>query len=59
MMARDFGFGLDDLRGFMHNGLDGAWIDDTQRRAWRTQWNREFDALRAGLAQEQHPAHPQ
>ena len=60
MMARDFGFGLDELRGFMHNGLDGAWIDDTQRRAWRTQWSREFDTLRAGLAQApQHPAHPQ
>ena len=29
MMVRDFGFGRDDLRGFMHNGLDGAWIDDT------------------------------
>jgi adenosine deaminase len=33
MMLRDFGFGLDDLRGFMLNGLDGAWIDDTTRRA--------------------------
>jgi len=55
MMARDFGFGLDDLRGFMHNGLDGAWIDDTQRRAWRTQWSLEFDALRARLAPELPP----
>ena len=49
MMARDFGFGLDDLRGFMHNGLDGAWIDDTQRRQWRTQWSEAFDTLRARL----------
>jgi len=55
MMARDFGFGLDELRGFMHNGLDGAWIDDTQRRAWRTQWSFEFDALRARLAPEPPP----
>jgi adenosine deaminase len=47
MMVRDFGFHLDDLRGFMHNGLDGAWIDDTQRRRWRTEWSAEFDALRA------------
>lgn len=59
MMVRDFGFGLDDLRGFMHNGLDGAWIDDTQRREWRTQWSQEFDALRARLAQEPQSAHPQ
>lgn len=35
MMVRDFGFGLDDLRAFMLNGLDGAWIDDGTRRAWR------------------------
>ena len=48
MMVRDFGFGLDDLRGFMHNGLDGAWIDDTQRRRWRADWSAEFDRLRAG-----------
>jgi adenosine deaminase len=46
MMTRDFGFGLDDLRAFMLNGLDAAWIDDAQRRQWRTQWTREFDALR-------------
>lgn len=47
MMVRDFGFGIDDLRGFMHNGLDGAWIDESQRRDWRAQWSAEFDALRA------------
>ncbi|MDM0104425.1 adenosine deaminase [Variovorax sp. J22R24] len=52
MMVRDFGFGLDDLRGFMHNGLDGAWIDDSLRRQWHTQWNYEFDALRAQLPQD-------
>jgi adenosine deaminase len=47
MMVRDFGFGLDDLRGFMHNGLDGAWIDDSLRRRWRGEWSMQFDALRA------------
>lgn len=52
MMARDFGFGLDALRSFMHNGLDGAWIDDTQRRAWRAEWGAAFDALRARLQTE-------
>lgn len=58
MMTRDFGFGLDDLRGFMHNGLDGAWIDDTQRRAWRTQWSDAFDSLRARLDTEPTPSLP-
>lgn len=49
MMVRDFGFGLDDLRAFTLNGIDGAWITDAQRRAWRADWLAEFDALRARL----------
>jgi adenine deaminase len=49
MMMNDFGFGVDDLRDFMHHGLDGAWIDETQRRQWRTQWSLTFDELRAQL----------
>ena len=49
MMLRDFGFGLDDLRGFMLNGIDAAWIAEPQRRDWRVQWAAEFDALRARL----------
>jgi adenosine deaminase len=50
MMARDFGFGLDEMRGFMLNGLDAAWIDDTQRNRWRKEWTEEFDRLRAQLS---------
>lgn len=49
MMIEEFDFGLDDLRSFMHNGLDAAWIDDTQRAKWRKQWTLEFDALRVKL----------
>ena len=45
MMARDFGFGPDDLRAFMLNGLDAAWIDNDTRRRWRTEWSAEFDNL--------------
>jgi adenosine deaminase len=47
MMVQDFGFGLDDIRAFMVNGLDAAWIDESQRSTWRREWTREFDALRA------------
>ena len=47
MMVKDFGFGLDDLRGFMQNGLRGAWIDDVTRRQWEPEWLKTFDALRA------------
>jgi adenosine deaminase len=45
MMVRDFGFGLEDLRGFMLNGLDAAWIDDTTRRAWRAESLAQFEVL--------------
>ncbi len=49
MMTRDFGFRLDDVRNFMHNGLDAAWIDDRLRAKWRQEWSGEFEALRAQL----------
>ncbi len=47
MMVRDFGFTIDDLRGFMVNGIDGAWMDDDTRRVWRADFERQFDSLRA------------
>ena len=46
-MVDAFGFGLDDLRGFLLNGLDGAWIDGATRTRWKAEWLREFDRLRA------------
>lgn len=49
MMIEDFGYTLDDLRGCMLDGLDGAWIDGTTRARWRRDWSAEFDALRTGL----------
>ena len=53
-MAADFGYSLADLRGFMLNGLDGAWIDDGLRARWKREWSAEFDRLveeyRTGLA---------
>ena len=49
MMVEDFAFGLDDVRDFMQNGLDAAWIDEGQRATWRKEWMQEFDALRVLL----------
>ena len=43
MMVRDFGFGAADLRSFLINGLDAAWIDDSTRRVWRAEWLAAFD----------------
>ena len=49
MMARDFGFSVDSLRGFMLDGLDAAWIDDDTRQRWRGEATERFDDLRARL----------
>lgn len=56
MMVRDFGFTLDDLRGFVDNGLDAAWIDPETRRQWRQEHRAAFDAARGRYAAETiHP----
>jgi adenine deaminase len=52
MMIEHFGFGIDDLRDFMLNGLDGAWLGAETRRQWRRTWSEEFDGLRARLVDE-------
>lgn len=49
MMMKDFGFGLDDLRTFMLNGVDGAWIDDEVCQRWKRDWSAQFDELRGKL----------
>ena len=48
MMVRDFGFGADDLRAFMLNGIDAAWVDEGTKTRWRREWSAEFDNLRKG-----------
>lgn len=56
MMLRDFGFSVDDLRGFMANGLDGAWMDASTRRQWQQDFAAEFDALRQRLLSPAEPS---
>jgi adenosine deaminase len=58
MMVRDFGFGLDDLRGFLLNGIDAAWADEGERRRWRAEWTQQFDTLRAGMPAASTPEVP-
>ena len=43
-MHLDFGFSFDELRGFMRNGLDAAWIDDSTRQRWCAEYTSAFDA---------------
>ncbi|MGI4861547.1 MAG: adenosine deaminase, partial [Janthinobacterium lividum] len=49
LMFSHFGFSIDALRGFMMNGLEGAWISPATRDAWQRQWGAEFDRLRMTL----------
>ena len=46
MMVRDFGFSIDDLREFMLNGLDAAWIDPVTRGQWKARHAAAFDRAR-------------
>ena len=57
-MIDDFGFSVVDLRGFMLNGLDAAWVDDSTRRTWREGFTREFDAAAVTAAAQVSPAAP-
>ena len=38
-------FSLDQLKGFMLNGIDGAWIDEATKDKWKKDWSEEFDEL--------------
>lgn len=55
MMVEDFGFGLDDLRGFMLNGVDGAFLDADARAGLRATFAAEFDRLRAAHERDTTP----
>jgi adenosine deaminase len=48
-MAQQMGFGPEDVREFVLNGIDGSWLDDPTRRRWRREWSREIDELIAQL----------
>jgi adenine deaminase len=45
MMHEHFGLNEAALKQCMHNGLKGAWIDDTTRRAWQQQFETEWNSL--------------
>ena len=45
MMVQHFGATMHDVQGFMHNGLEAAWIDESTRRQWQTEWQAEFEHL--------------
>ncbi len=46
-MVTTFGLPFGRLRDFVLAGLDGAWIDDSLRRSWRSDWMARYDVLAA------------
>jgi len=46
MMIEAFGYGIDDLKSFMLNGLEGSWLDHTTKSNLSKQWSEEFDEKR-------------
>ncbi len=44
-MQADFGFDVQALRGFMLNGVAGAWVEEDLKARWRQWFCDEFDAL--------------
>jgi len=54
MMIEHFGCDIDDLRGFLINSLDGAWIPDDLRERWRHDWLAAFDACGFGWLNKRH-----
>ena len=47
MMYETFGYSIEYLRGFMLNGIQGAWLDDETRASMTEQFTAEFDAAAA------------
>lgn len=45
LMYNFLNFSLDQLKGFMLNGIDGAWIDEATKEKWKKNWSEEFDEL--------------
>lgn len=45
LMYNFLNFSLDQLKGFMLNGIDGAWIDEATKEKWKKEWSEEFDEL--------------
>lgn len=45
VLGRALGYGLDELATFTRNGIEAAWLDDTEKAVLRAQTERMIDAL--------------
>ena len=52
MAVREMGYQPGDLKTFILNGIDGSWLDESTKRAWRQSWGQEIDAGIARLNEQ-------
>ena len=43
--ATKMDFSPNEIKSFIMNGIDGAWIDESDKSAWRKDWGEEIDTL--------------
>ena len=48
-MVELFGYDLNDIRQFIINSINGAFVDESDKKRWRIEWLKEFDILRSKL----------
>jgi adenosine deaminase len=47
--AEHMGFSADDFVRFVMNGIDGCWVAEDTKAAWRREWGKEIEILKAAL----------
>ena len=38
-------FGIEDIKTFILNGIDGAWLGESTKRQWRSEWSAEIGRI--------------
>ncbi|MEP0354657.1 MAG: adenosine deaminase [Paraglaciecola sp.] len=45
LLVEEMGFSLSDIKGFILNGIDAAWISEDKKAYWHKEWAKEIDDL--------------
>ena len=48
-MVEMFGYDLNDIRQYIINSIDRAFVDESDKKRWSIEWLKEFDSLRSEL----------
>ena len=55
LLVENMGFGPKQLKQLALNSIDGAWIDESEKRQLRSEWSREIDGMIADLEARTDP----